>query len=327
MRGGLAGLAVLAGAAALAPQVLDSIYWYAVLTTVLVNILLTSSLRVIHLLGRDSLGHVGFMLVGAYAAAALGTRLGWPFWAAILAAGFGTALVALAMSYSFMRVKGVYFAMLTLLTAESLRLAAYYWPSLTGGSSGMVGIRVSGGPAGLDFSDPTNYYYVVVLVVTLSLAILFAVERSDVGLKWRAMRDAENLAQAVGVRTLWYKVAAFVIACFFAGVAGALVAQSERALSAEFTARFGVVASLYLVVYMTVGGAERFAGPVIGACSLTLLAELAGSFKEYQPIVLGGIAVLVTLALPGGLMGAYDRIRVAVGGGGRPRTDDLMGEG
>ncbi|MCL4367569.1 MAG: branched-chain amino acid ABC transporter permease [Actinobacteria bacterium] len=318
---GVVGLIVLAVIALVAPQVLGSLYWYAVLTTVLINVLLTSSLRVIHLLGRDSLGHVGFMLIGAYSAALLGTRLAVPFWAGILAGGILAALLALAVSYSFMRVKGVYFAMLTLLTAETLRLAAYYWPSLTGGATGMVGIGVPGEFAGMSFGTPTNYYFVVVAVVTASLVVLFVFEHSDVGLKWRAVRDAEELATAVGVRTVGYKAGAFVLACFFAGVAGALFAQSERALSAEFTARFGVLMSLYLIVYMAVGGVERFAGAIAGAVVLTLLAELAGSFKEYQPIVLGAIAILVAVTMPTGLIGAFDRLLRVVRARRRPVSD------
>jgi len=128
------------------------------------------------------------------------------------------------------------------------------------------------------------------------------------GLKWRAIRDGEPLAQSVGVPVMTYKMANFVIACFFAGLAGALYAHGQRGLDAEATSRFGGLMSMYLVVYMVVGGDGPFLGPAVGATLLTLISQLANSAKEYQPIVVGVIAILVTIAMPDGIAGLASRL-------------------
>jgi branched-chain amino acid transport system permease protein len=307
-----AGVIALVAMMAVAPGVMGSAYWYAIFTTVIINVLLATSLRTIFLVGRISLGHVGFMLVGAYGSALLSMRLGWPLWATIPVASLMAAAVALIVAYPFLRVAGVYFAMLTLLAAETLRLVAFNWKSMTGASFGLSGIP---GPGPLhipllgtiEFGRVDRYYYLALLVVVPSLVVLYLLERSDLGLKWRAIRDGEPLAQSVGIPVMTYKMANFVIACFFAGLAGALYAHGQRGLDAEATSRFGGLMSMYLVVYMVVGGEGPFLGPAVGATLLTLISQLANSAKEYQPIVVGVIAILATIAMPDGIAGGAGR--------------------
>jgi len=113
-------------------------YWLSVLTLVAINILLVSSLRTITLLNHISLGHVGFTLIGAYGSALLVMKGGLPFWLSLIISGLLSGSVALILGYPFLKVKGIYFAILTLLTAETFRLIAYYWRSLTGGTFGLL---------------------------------------------------------------------------------------------------------------------------------------------------------------------------------------------
>lgn len=309
----VAGIVVLVGAMAVAPGVMGSAYWYAIFTTVAINILLATSLRSVFLVGRISLGHVGFMLVGAYGSALLSMKAGLPLWLTIPAAALMAALVALIVAYPFLRVTGVYFAMLTLLAAETLRLVAYNWKGMTGASFGLSGIP---GPAPftlplvgtVEFGRVDRYYYLALAVVVPSLLALYLLERSDLGLKWRAIRDGEPLAQSVGVPVMTYKMVNFVIACFFAGLAGALYAHGQRGLDAEATSRFGGLMSMYLVVFMVVGGEGPFLGPAVGATLLTVIGQLASSAAEYQPIVVGVIAILVTIAMPDGIAGLVGRL-------------------
>lgn len=309
----LVGVAALVAGMGIAPGVLGSEYWFAIFTIVLINVLLASSLRTLFLIGRISLGHVGFMLIGAYGSALLSMRLGLPLWISVPLAGVMAALVALVVAYPFLRVAGIYFAMLTLLAAETLRLVAFNWRGLTGGSLGLTGIPGPGplqlpGAGAIELAAINRYYYLALLVVALSLLALYLLERSDLGLKWRAIRDAEMLAQSVGVPVMAYKVANFVIACFFAGLAGGLYAHFQRGLDAEATSRFGALMSMYLVVYLVVGGQGRFLGPAVGATLLTIVSQLAGVAKEYQPIVVGLIAILVTVFMPGGIAGVIPRL-------------------
>jgi branched-chain amino acid transport system permease protein len=304
----LAGILFLVAAMVVAPNVLGSAYWFTIFTTVVINILLASSLRTMFLIGRISLGHVGFMLVGAYGSALLSMHAGWPLWASIPAAALASAFVGLIVAYPFLRVAGIYFAILTLLAAETLRLVAYNWTSVTGGSTGLTGIPGVGAVRlplfGLvEFGRVDRFYYLALGVVVVALIVLWLLERSDLGLKWRSIKDAEPLAQSVGVPVMAYKIANFVIACFFAGLAGGLYAHAQRGLDAEATSRFGALMSMYLVVYLVVGGEGPFLGPAVGATLLTVLAQVAGFAQEYQPIIVGVVAILVTVFMPSGIAG------------------------
>lgn len=291
------------------PQLLSgNQYWVSIISLAAINILLVASLRNIFLTDQISLGQVGFSLIGAYGAALLVMKVGLNFWAAMVLSGLMAAAIALVLGYPFLKVKGIYFAILTLMTAETFRLVAYYWRGLTGGTLGLVNIP----PANpmtlpfigtINFDTLTSYYYIVVIVVLLCLFILYLLERSYVNFRWRAIKDADELALSIGINVIWYKMMNFAIAGFFAGISGALFAFFQRNLSADLGSRFGVTMSIYLIVYMVVGGLKSFAGPIIGTLVLTFIAEQARPLQAYEPMVTGGIAILVMIFMPYGLAG------------------------
>lgn len=303
-------------------------YWLSVAVVALIAILLVSSLRTILLINEVSLGHVGFSLIGAYGSALLMMKLGFPFWLSLPTAALLAAVIALLLSYPFLKVRGIYFSILTLLTAETLRLITYYWMSLTAGSWGLVNIPPPAPIGGIEFVTPSQYYWIAAPVVVVCMAIIYLLERSHLSFKWQAIRDADELSRSVGINVMRYKMMSFVIAAFFAGVAGALFAHFQHNLSVDVTSRFGVTMSIYLIVYLVVGGKDKFAGPIIGTVALTLVTEYSRSVKEYQPMIIGLIAIVVMLFLPSGLAGLPDEIRKLArwisrrGGfpGGRERT-------
>jgi len=289
-------------------------YLISVLILILLNVLMVSSLRTIALLREISLGHVGFGLIGSYGSALFMMKGGLSFWPALLASGLLSAAVALALGYPFLRVKGIYFSILTLLTAETFRLVAFYWRGLTGGTMGLVGIPAPG-PIALpvvgivSFDETGAYYYLTLVTFAVCMAALYLTERSHLGFTWRAIKNGEEISQSVGINVIGYKVVNFAIASFFAGIAGSLFAHYQRSLSADFTSRFGVVTSIYLVVYMVVGGQGSFLGPAIGTIVLTVISEWARPMKEYQPMIIGAIAILVVLFMPGGLVGLSNLVK------------------
>ena len=303
------GTIVFAGILLSMPTFLDNVYWVSVLIVVGINVLLVSSLRILGLIDHISLGHVGFMLIGGYCSALLVIKVGIPFWAALVLAGLLSSVVALILGYPFLRLKGVYFAVLTLMTAEVFRSTAWAWTSLTGGNQGLIRIPPPSFWGLVDFANVNNYYYLMLFIVALSLIIIYRLEHSSLGFKWRAIRDADNLALSVGINVMWYKMVNFAIASFFAGISGALFAHYQHALSADPQARFGVIMSLYLVIYLVVGGRDKFAGPIIGASILTLVSELARPLEAYQPMLMGGIAVIVALLMPEGLINLPEMIK------------------
>ncbi|MBN1692613.1 MAG: branched-chain amino acid ABC transporter permease [Dehalococcoidales bacterium] len=306
--------AVLAAVIIILPLALNSVYWTSILVLVGINILIVSSLRTIKLLGHISLGHVGFSLIGAYGSGLLAIKLGLSVWLTIFLGGLIAAILALVLSYPFLKVKGMYFALLTLLTAETLRLITWYWKGFTGGFWGLLKIP-SPGPitiAGLtiDFDKVNNYYYMTAVVVAISLFVLYRLENSHLGFKWKTIQDTDVLAQSVGINVKWHKMLNFTIACFFAGIAGALFAHFQHSLSPDANARFGVLMSIYLVVYMVVGGESKFSGPIIGTVALSIISELARGLGEYRPMMIGAIAIIFILLMPEGLVGLPNRCKL-----------------
>ncbi|MBM4338273.1 MAG: branched-chain amino acid ABC transporter permease [Deltaproteobacteria bacterium] len=295
------------------PVLFDNVYWVSILIITAINALLATSLRTISIVGHFSLGHVGFMLLGAYSSALLVLKLGISFWAAFMMAGLLSALVAVVLGYPFLKVKGIYFAILTLLTAESFRLTAWNWRSLTGGSLGLMNIP-SPSPISIPavgivtFDSESSFYYLTIFIVLLSLLALYRLEHSHFNFNWRAIRETDVLAQSVGMNVLWLKILNFAIACFFAGIAGALFAHYQRGLSADASSRFGVLTSIYLLVYMVVGGENRFAGPIIGALLITIASELSRSLAQYQPMMIGAIAIITVFLFPEGIIGLPGRL-------------------
>jgi len=303
------------------PLALSSIYWTSALTKILIYVLMAVSLRTIYLVGEFSLGHVGFMCLGAYMSALMTMKADLPFAITLPAGGLLAGLVALSLGYPFMRVKGIYFVILTVVTSESFRLLAFNWKELTGGTDGLIGFPGAGalsipGIGQIDFGGFNEYYYLTLAVVCASLYILYRLEGSRLGFTWLAIREADKMAGAVGINVLRYKVINFSAACFFAGIGGALLAHSEQALSAQASASFGVMTTIYLLVYMVVGGKTRFEGPIVGAVVLTLVSEFTRPVEEYQPMIIGAIAIAVVMLLPEGLasipekvvLGRFDRL-------------------
>ena len=296
------------------PLLLSSTYWTSVFTSIAINSLMAVSLRTILTIGEFSLGHVGFMCLGAYTSALLTMKAALPFGVTLPVAGLLAGLVAFALGYPFMRVKGIYFAILTLVTSESIRLLAFNWRSLTGGVDGLIGFPGAGvlsipGLGQLDFNRFTEYYYLTLAVICVSLFILYRLEKSKFGFTWLAIRDADKMAGAVGVNVLRYKVIAFSIASFFAGIGGGLFAHFERALGPHPTASFGVMTTIYLLIYLVVGGKAKFVGPILGAVVLSLVYEFARPVEEYQPMIIGVIAIVVVMIIPEGLIGIPKKMR------------------
>lgn len=288
-------------------------YWMTVLVLLAINGLLVSSLRYMTLIREISLGQVGFACIGAYTHAYLVMQAGMSFWPAFLLSGLLAAFIALLLGYPFLKVRGMYFAILSLLTAETIRLVAYYWRPVTGGTLGLAGIP---GPEPISlfgrevaFDTVDTYYYLAMGVVIIALVILYRFERAYISFQWRSIRDDDTLAGAVGVNVLGFKMVNFVVAAFMAGISGALFAAFQHNLSADTNSRFSVTMSIYILVYMVVGGQGRFVGPLIGTAVLTLVSELTRPMVNYQPMVIGGIAIVVMLFLPSGLVAAPGQIR------------------
>lgn len=294
----------------LVPVFSKSIYWLHVIILTMINVLLAVSLHTLIRTGQVSIGTAGFMLLGAYSSALLSIRLGLSFWITLPLGGLAAALVALVVGYPFLRAKGIYFAILTVMLAEVCRSIATYWVSMTNGTAGLVGIPKPNpisipGIITLNFDTKIALFYLVLIIVIICVFILYRVKRSWLGLMWSAINEADNLAQAVGINIMGHKMLVFIISSFFMGIAGALYAHYMGTITpfGNPGSPFGFTASVYTMIYVVLGGEASFIGPIIGAILLTIGPELARGVKEYLPLLFGAVLILVVFFLPQGLVG------------------------
>ena len=270
-----------------------------------INILLVCSYRLLTLTGEWSLGHVVIMGIGAYTSALLAKRLGVPVPVSMLAGGMLAAASAAILSFPLFRMKGFYFLIGSFAAGEIIRLIWKRFSDPFGGPKGLKRIDpfpdIHFGFLKIDFYDPVNYYFLALIVISASLFVLYRIERSRIGLTFHAIHWQDRLAESVGVDTFRYRTLAFVIASFFAGIAGGLYGHYVGAVNPT---RFGVDQMVYVLVWAIVGGTATFHGPIVGIVVLTVINEivLRGlGLDTVRPLIYGAILILSMLYLPNGL--------------------------
>ena len=223
--------------ALLLPLVIRSNYWLYMFTLVGIYIILVASLDLIYgYTGLVSLGHAAFFGIGAYACGILQTKLGFSFLPALILGSLFTCSVAAVLGWPMLRIKGPYFALGTLALGLMVTIVIHNWDSLTGG------VSLSGIPLPpsiqlldwtIDFSSKRTYYYFVFLFVFLALFFIRQITRSRPGRAFQSIRENADLAEALGVETLRYKLIAYVMASTMAGVAGGLYASYMGSIEPE----------------------------------------------------------------------------------------------
>src|SRR5713101_2244824 len=259
------GLGIVVLLAVLLPLIGNGYYVY-LFALVFTNVILASSLRPSLTCGQLNIGHSGFMSIGAYTSALLAKNLGFPFEISLLSGALLAAVVGLAIGYPALRLRGVYFAMVTVAFVEVIRLIAQIWVPLTRGLSGIPKPSL----LGITLTTKAEQYYLVLFLMLVVLLVLWRLESSRLGLIWKSIGMADNLAQSLGVDIAKHKLLAFALGCFFAGVSGAFYAHFIRFL---FPPEFGFLMATNILVYNYVGGRGHFAGPIVGAIFLSLLSE------------------------------------------------------
>jgi branched-chain amino acid transport system permease protein len=311
-------LLALAAAAGLAPLVLSPY-----LVHLLVLMLFFAFLGVAWNLlggyaGQFSFGHAAFFGIGAYTSTLLLVRLGLSPWLGLLAGGLLAAAFGCFAGYLSFRygLRGPYFALVTLAFAEMLRLVALNWMAV----GGPMGILIPLPRAGealwrLQFQDKLPYYYLMLALLAVALGVTRAVERARLGHVLAAIRENEDAAEASGVDTLTAKLQAMALSAFLTALGGTFYAQYFSFI--DPTLGFGPAVSVEILLRPIVGGPGTLFGPVLGSLVLTPLSELTRSFIRGRAgvdvMVYGAVLVVVITFLPGGLVGAWRRVR-------RPRT-------
>ncbi|WP_277997548.1 MULTISPECIES: branched-chain amino acid ABC transporter permease [unclassified Neomoorella] len=253
-----------------------------------INIILAVSLNlIVGFTGQLALGHAGFMAVGAYVSAILTTNLGQPFPVAILAGACAAAVAGIIIGLPTLRLRGDYLAIATLGFGEIIRGAANNI-NYIGGAAGMIGIP-----------QLTNWTWLYLMMV-LTILVIVNFLNSTHGRACVAIRENEIAAETMGINTTYYKVLAFAIGAFFAGIAGALYAHYFYLIQPT---TFTFFRSFDILVMVVFGGLGSVTGSIIAAAAITLINAALQDLAVLRMVIYAVLLIVIMVFRPQGLMG------------------------
>jgi branched-chain amino acid transport system permease protein len=302
-RAGFVGAAILT-----IPLWLRDPYDVHLATTIAMYSIAGLGARLLLLLGLWSFGQGIFLTIGAYISAILVVDLGLSFWTALPVAAFGGAFGAAAVGYPALRLRGVYFAIFTMVLVFAVREGIILTPGLTRGASGFVGvpppdpIRIAG--IEVSFGSEASLYTIVAALLVLTMAVMYRIDHSRLANVLAAIRQSEALAESVGISLTRYRIGAFVIAGFFTTATGAFSAAYYNVAHPEV---WGLWPSIFIITYAIIGGVGSVFGPILGATVGVLVVEILRVTQGLQGILLGVALIFVGFVMPGGLASAVSR--------------------
>ena len=248
--------------------------------------------------GYTSFGHVAFYGIGAYACAILVADYSWPWVPTLFVGAFVAGVVAVAIGYPVLRLKGPYFAIAMLGTAEGTRVVATVWDSLTHGG---LGISLP------NIENSMSTYYAMLVLMLITTAVAYVVGHSRFGIRLNAIREDEVAAEALGINVTGYKLVAFALSAVFPAVAGGI--QAYKVLYIDPQAVFFVQITIAMALMAMLGGKGTVIGPIIGAVLLYAAQELTWVKLPTAHLIAYGVFIIVVARfMPRGLMGfAIDR--------------------
>jgi len=302
---GIAIAALLAVALAL-PQLTTNQFYLHLANLILLNSIFAVSLGLIASVGQISLGHAAFVAAGAYISALAALSFKLPPILGIVLAGLVTGLAAVLLGKILLRLRGVYFVLVTFLAGQVFTLVVLNWESVTHGANGLIGI-----PAislfGFPLSTRLRFYYFALAAFVLVVTFVWALMRSQYGRAFRSIAENIRLAESSGIDVSHYQVVAFALGSGIAGAAGAAMVHYVRFLSPD---SFTFHDSVAYITMLVVGGRHSMIGGVLGALFLTPLPELLRGFVGAQHIIYGAILLAVLMFIPNGLV-SVGRVLVA----------------
>ena len=265
--------------------------------------------------GQLSFGHVAFFGVGAYASTIVQLRLGWSPWLGLPAAALAGALVGGVIGVLSFRagLKGSYFALITLAFAEVLRIVTNS-VSFTGGGLGML-IPMKASAANFQFADRSGFYFLILVMAALSVALAEWLRRSRFGAQLAAIRENEDSAKALGINVFREKVKVMLLSGAIGGMGGCFFAQYF--LYIDPLVVFGVDKSVEMLLVSMIGGAGTVYGPLVGALLLAFISDITRVLTQIQGLSLvlyGGLLVVIIAYLPNGLIDLFKRRSKPTGG-------------
>ncbi|MDD1682899.1 MAG: branched-chain amino acid ABC transporter permease [Methanoregula sp.] len=298
-------LATLAAATAL-PFLTDNMFIINLLVLMLISIIFASAWNLLAYSGQGSLGHAAFLGIGAYGSTLIATKSGISPLVTIFLGAAIAAFIGILIGLTCVRLKEWFLAMVTFGFAIIVQtLTVSVLAPVTGGWDGIASARlVSSSIPGYQLIE----YYLVLVITIASIAVIWYIMKSKVGLAFLAIRDNELEARAAGIDPVRYRLLAFALSAYLAGVAGALQIHHIGYLTPEL---YGVDNSFWPVTYVILGGLGTLAGPVVGTVVLTIIWEglkaTGITFGRY--VIIGIILILAIIFLPRGLVSLPEKLQ------------------
>jgi len=288
-------------------------HWLSVANLIGITLIAITGLNILTgYCGQLSIGHAGFIAVGAYTAAVLTNRLELPFLVGLISAGLVAGLIGMIFGIPSLRVKGFYLAISTIAAQFIIIFAINHWTSVTGGFLGISVPPASIG--GITFISQGSQFYLIMTITAIVIYLAKNLARTRVGRAFVAIRDNDLAAEVMGVNLFRYKLLAFFIGCFLAGIAGSLFAHWIGFMSTE---NFTFMDSILYIGMMIIGGLGTTVGPIFGVIFIRMLQQgvtfispvlentfsalPAGFTTGIGPMIFGLIIVLFLILEPRGL--------------------------
>ena len=282
--------------------------FYFTLTSVALLAIASAGVWLTFYIGRINIGQGAFALIGAYVSAILVVKADWSFWISLPAAGLFAAVVAILIGLPILRLRGVYFAMITLVLTQVVTLTALALP-ITNGARGISniplpsGISVFGIPILPDFAAMENtklaFYYAACIIMLATYAALYRLVNSRLGHLCRSMQQNEELASSIGVNISYIRIVIFAISSFFGGLGGAMFGSIAQSV---YPSSFQVADSVNFMLNCFLGGLGYVFGPMLGTLVLYFGWDLLFEFGKYQMLIYSTILIVIIRFLPNGLL-------------------------
>ena len=294
---------LLLAASLVFPWLAGNDYHLTVMSTAYIFAIATLGLNLITgYTGQLNLAHAGFMAIGAYTVGILTVDHGWSFWAAFPMAGVISAFLGYFVGILSLRLKGHFFSIFTLCVGYIMFLVIEKWEGLTHGTVGIMGIPAPEDIGSISFESPMALYYLTLFFLVLAVWAMRRIVKSLLGRTFIAIRNSDELAEALGINLMRNKTLAFMLSVFYAGMAGGLYAGFVRFIGPDIA---GTHHTFDMMIFMIVGGLGTVLGPLLGAIGMPWLTQSLQFLQEYRFIVFGPILVALVIFLPHGIVGSF----------------------
>ncbi|RWL46780.1 MAG: branched-chain amino acid ABC transporter permease [Mesorhizobium sp.] len=288
---------------------------YYTLTSVALLSIASAGVWLTFYIGRINIGQGAYALTGGYVSAILVVDHSWSFWLTLPVAGLFCAAASVLIGLPILRLRGVYFAMVTLVLTEVARLLALALP-ITNGAKGIVSIPLPGALSvfGItlipDFATLQNsrlaFYLLAVTLMVVCFAIMYRLVNSRIGKLCQSLQQNEELASSIGVNIAYLRVIAYAVSSFFGGVSGAIFAAISQSI---YPSSFTVTDSVNFMLNCFLGGLGYVFGPMLGTLVLYFGWDLLFQTGQFQLLIYSGLMIVLMLVLPNGLLSLAETTR------------------